>query len=195
MATKTWAAPAALHFGKISDRRELAYARRGNQGPLLLVSSDMVKRLSAGPLVFASRRVLEFRKDDAVAVHLTRPSGNIGLEKEGDKWVIIAPDRAEANAAAVEDFLWTFSYVEAKEIVVENPARLDPYGLDAPRMKASILLSSLDGRSKQQRVLLVGKELPNRTSYAMIEGGARVFAIGQRPIEQIMADFTVKPPK
>ena len=91
------AAPSAIRFGKPADKPETCYARRGEQGPILVVPADLLASLAVGHLLFVSRTMLEFNKDDAVAVRIVRPDGAVALEKRGDRWTVVEPAPGEAD--------------------------------------------------------------------------------------------------
>ena len=195
-------ASSVLRFGKPADKPELCYARRDEQGPILVLPGDLAARLAAGYLAFVSRKVMEFNKDDAVAVRILRPGGVVALEKKGDKWMVGEPARVEADAARVDDLLWTLSYVEAKRVAAEKAKSLGEYGLDAPRIRATLSMKAAaagtpeapgkpegPGKPAKAITLLIGKELADGGSYAMVGGGDRVFVIAKGPVDRLTADF------
>jgi hypothetical protein len=195
-------ASSVLRFGKPTDKPELCYARRDEQGPILVLPGDLAARLAAGYLAFVSRKVMEFNKDDAVAVRILRPGGAVALEKTGDKWMVGEPAQVEADAARVDDLLWTLSYVEAKRIAAEKAKSLGEYGLDAPRIRATLSMKAAaagtpeatgkpegPGKPAKAITLLIGKELPDGGSYGMVGGGDRIFVIAKGPVDRLMADF------
>jgi len=207
LTTKAGTGASAIQFGKATEKPEIYYARRGDAGPILLIPADIVTKVATGHLAFVSRKMMAFRKDDAIAVRLARPDGAVALEKQGDKWMVTQPAKAEADMAKVDDLLWGLSYLEAKQVVAEKPASLDPYGLGAPRIKAVMSIKveetkpaeAKEGKAPaapkppEQKVLLVGNELADGASYATMEGGDRVFTIGKSIVDSLTADFVKKP--
>lgn len=181
----------SIRFGKPTREMEFTFARRGEAGPILIVSSDVVARLATGPLAFLSRRVMEFKKEQAESLRLERPDGTLDLIKRDGRWRLGA---AEANAVRVDDLLWGLSYVEAKQIVAERPAGLAPYGLDRPRLRVTVATSEeADGRPRAApRVLLIGGETDGGAAYAMMENGDRVYTVGKPLVDQLMMDYSRK---
>jgi len=220
LTTKSGAS-SALRFGKPAEKPELCYGRRNEQGPILILPGDLASRLAVGYLAFVSRKVLEFNKDDAVAVRIVRPGGVVALERKGDKWMLGDPAAAgkpaavEADGARVDDLLWALSFLEAKWVAAEKAKSLAEYGLDAPRIRAILAMKSAAppkpeapakpappgkpstgpaAEPAKAITLLVGKELPDGGSYAMMEGGDRIFVIAKAPVEHLMADFVKAKP-
>jgi hypothetical protein len=211
LRTRPDAAPRAILFGKPADKPETCYARRGEQGPILIVPADLLTSLAAGHLLFVSRTMLEFNKDDAVAVRIVRPDGAVALEQRNDRWSIIAPAAAEAmagkpapgeaNLPRVENLLYGLAFLDAKRIEAEKAESLGAYGLDAPRIQVTVSLRSAEAPKSGPsaappalKTVLIGKELPDGDSYAMVAGGERIFVLKGSSVNLFLVDF-VKPKK
>ena len=195
------AAPRTIRFGKPADKPETCYARRGEQGPILIVPAELPDSLAAGQLLFVSRTMLQFSKDDAVAVRIVRPDGTVALERKNDHWAVAEPAPGDANLPRVENLLYGLAFLDAKRIEAEKAESLGAYGLDAPRIQVTVSLKSAEtpkpGQSAAPPVLktvLIGKELPDGDSYAMIAGGGRIFVLKGSSVNLFLADF-VKPKK
>ena len=193
------AAPNVIRFGKAADKPETCYARRGEQGPILIVPNEQLASLAGGYLLFISRTMLQFSKDDAVAVQVVRPDGAVTLEQHNGRWSIVAPAPGEANLPRVENLLYGLAFLDAKRVEAEKAETLGAYGLDAPRIQATVSLKSAEtprpGESAGPPVLktvLIGKELPDGDSYAMIAGGERIFVLKGASVNLFLVDF-VKP--
>ncbi len=208
------AAPAAIRFGKPADKPETCYARRGDQGPILVVPADLLASLAVGPLLFVSRTMLEFNKDDAVAVRIVRPDGAVALEQRGGRWTVVEPAPGEANRSRVENLLYGLAFLDAKRVKAEKAQSLAAYGLDAPRIQVTVSLKSAEtpkpGRPASSpagqpaappalKTVLIGKELPEGDSYAMIAGGERIFVLKGSSVNLFLVDFAMpkkpEPPK
>ena len=176
-------------FGKTLDGRGLCHARRGDEGPVLLVPSEIIENLSLGPLAFVSRVMLEFGRGEVSAILITRPDGEFHLEKRADEWACLEPQGAEVQAAAVDSLLWELCHLEAKRIIGERAEKSVKYELDAPRIRVTISLGAAPAR---REILQVGKERDETASYAIVEGKSLVYLIGKSTVDLLMAPL-VKP--
>jgi hypothetical protein len=165
--------------------------------------------------------MLEFNKDDAVAVRIVRPDGVVALERRNDLWSVVEPAPGEANLPRVENLLYGLAFLDAKRIEAEKTESLGAYGLDAPRIQVTVSLRSADSSSPAEaaelrragaaadkpaappvlKTVLIGKELPGGDSYAMIaglpggsQGGERIFVLKGSSVNLFLVDF-VKPKK
>jgi hypothetical protein len=196
--TQPDAAPSTIRFGKPADKPESCFARRGEQGPILIVPADLLESLAAGPLLFVSRTMLQFNKDDAVAVRIVRPGGAVALEQRNDRWMLVEPAPGEANGARVENLLYGLAFLDAKRVEAEKAANLGQYGLDAPRIRVTVSLKSAETLKAGQpapppaeKTVLIGKELSEGDSYAMIAGGERIFVLKGASINLFLVDFAM----
>ena len=199
LLTRPDAAPSAIRFGKPADKPETCYARRGERGPILIVPADLLGSLAAGHLLFVSRTMLQFNKDDAVAVRIVRPDGAVALEQRNDRWTVVEPAPGEANLPRVENLLYGLSFLDAKRIEAEKAESLATYGLDAPRIQVTVSLKSAETPRPGQpaappvlKTVLIGKELPDGDSYAMVVGAPRIFVLKGASVNLFLVDF-VKP--
>jgi hypothetical protein len=195
------AAPRTIRFGKPADKAQTCYARRGEQGPILIVPAELPDSLAAGQLLFVSRTMLQFSKDDAVAVRIVRPGGTVALEQHSDRWTVVEPAPGEADRNRVENLLYGLAFLDAKRIEAEKAESLAAYGLDAPRIQVTVSLKSAESPKPGQpaapavlKTVLIGKELPDGDSYAMVAGGERIFVLKGSSVNLFLTDF-VKPKK
>jgi hypothetical protein len=196
--TQPDAAPSTIRFGKPADKPETCFARRGEQGPILIVPADLLESLAVGPLLFVSRTMLQFNKDDAVAVRIVRPDGAVALEQRNGRWTVVEPAPGEADRARVENLLYGLAFLDAKRVEAEKAASLGAYGLDAPRIRVTVSLKSAETPKPGQptpppalKTVLIGKELSEGDSYAMIAGGERIFVLKGSSINLFLVDFVM----
>jgi len=206
LQTRPDAAPSAIRFGKPAEKPETCYARRGEQGPILIVPAELLASLASGHLLFVSRTMLQFNKDDAVAVRIVRPDGAVALEQRNDRWTVVEPTPGDAVLSRVENLLYGLAFLDAKRIEAEKAESLAAYGLDAPRIKVTVSLKSAETPKPGQPVappvlktVLIGKELPEGDSYAMLAGAPRIFVLKGASVNLFLVDFvkpkTPEPPK
>jgi hypothetical protein len=206
------AAPHTIRFGKPADKPETCCARRGEQGPILIVPAEIPESLAAGYLLFLSRTMLQFSKEDAVAVRIVRPGGTVALDRHGDAWTVLesatspagnppAP-AGEVNRSRVENLLYGLAFLDAKRIEAEKAEDLGAYGLDAPRIQVTVSLKSAEEPKPGQppappvlKTVLIGKELPDGDSYAMIGDslgrgrGGRIYVLKGASVNLFLVDF------
>lgn len=182
-----------LRFGEALGKGGLRFARRGDEGPVLLVRSRIADPIISGPLAFAPKVMLDFRRAEITRLTIERPDYTIALERRVDKWTITRPEQVRANTAAVESLLRELSYVEAVRIVAGNPRNLKPYGLAPPRLKLTAFLKT-DAREGQvaksplTRTLLIGSKAEGGTAYAMVAGGNYVFLLSRSKVRYLQVD-------
>ena len=177
-----------LAFGNPDSGIELCHARRGKGGPILLVPRSILTRLAGGHLAFLSMMVMEFERDDVVAMRIVRPDGTFRLEKRGGRWMVLEPQRTDADTAAVDEMLWTLCHLEAKRLVTGKYKNLQEFGLDEPLITITISLNA--GRA--EKTLYVGRESADGANFAMAEGDQRVFLIGKSAVDALTAKLAME---
>ena len=178
-----------LRFGKRAGRGNLCFARRGDKGPILLVPAQIAGRIAGGPLAFAPRVMLDFRRYEAVRLTIERPDLSIELERQGDEWVVTKPVRASADTRVVQALLRELSYIESPRVVAEKSDDLQRYGLDTPRLKLTAFLKAESregqGPPPQKRTLLIGNRVRGAMAYAAVEDGDYVFLLGKSKLRDL----------
>jgi len=130
----------------------------------------------------------------------------VALERSSDRWSVVKPAPAEANLPRVENLLYGLAFLDAARIEAEKTPSLVPYGLDAPRIKVTVSLRSGEAPKSGEpsappvlKSVLIGKELPDGGSYAMMEGGDRIFVLKGTTVNLFLVDFVKEkkpePPK
>jgi hypothetical protein len=180
----------ALLIGHEAGDAEWTYARRGDGGPLLLIPSDLPRKLARGYSIFLSRRILDVPQESIFAVALTRPEGETSLTKTADGWTAGDLPPEATDQPAVGDLVWTLSWLEGTDFVADHPSDLTPYGLDAPRIKAVVQFQSANAGPPGKKALLIGAPLDNGGAYAMIEGEERIVAVPRGVVDILAAGFT-----
>lgn len=105
------------------------------------------------------------KKKDAEPITLAKAAAN--------KWQITEPKPLNADQDAVSGMLSSLSSLNADRVVEDKAADLNQYGFDHPAVEVDI---AEKGHSPQK--LLLGDDTPaGGDVYAMLAGGAKVFAI------------------
>jgi len=176
----------SIRFGRRIPERGLVFARQGDLGPLLLVSSESLDNLAMGDLLFRSRVVLRLRPSDVATVEITRPGAAIALAQRDGTWVLVRPTNGPADVGKIKELLDKLCYLECVKLVGTSSADLSPYGLDHAAFRVELGLES-NGR-RETRVLLVGGPVEGG-AYAMLEGGSEVFVLPATVVEKVSAEF------
>jgi Domain of unknown function (DUF4340) len=94
------------------------------------------------------------------------------LRKSGDDWQMVEPVATTPDSAEVSGLTTNLANLEVQEVIDENPADLDEYGLATPRVELTFKSGG------QERRLLVGRKTPPGTDlYAKLADQPRVFLI------------------
>jgi hypothetical protein len=129
-------------------------------------------------------------------VRIVRPGGAVALKQDNGRWSVAEPAPGDVNIPRVENLLYGLAFLDAKRIEAEKAPSLAAYGLDAPRITVTVSLRSAEapkpGESSAPPVLktvLIGKELPEGDSYAMVAGGERIFVLKGATVNLFLTDF------
>jgi len=145
-----------LLFGKKNPAGDKVYVRRKEYGFVALVDDDQLDKFKKSLKDLRDKVILDFKTSDAIGLVLEYPpeGRRIVCRKVKGKWFITEPVRREAKKEKVEDVLYSLEFVRVDEFVEDHPKDLGKYGLDKPRIVASVYVK---GR-KEPLVLLVGEK-------------------------------------
>jgi hypothetical protein len=79
-----------------------------------------------------NRKVLTFDRNQVQNIDITRPTDQIKLQKQGEKWTLEQPIQEAADESTVSSLLSTLESAEAQKFIAEQPEDLKTYGLDKP---------------------------------------------------------------
>jgi len=121
------------------------------------------------------KKVFPWKSEDVTEVSIQRPSGPLGLTREGQqRWSLLEPVKAEADQDQVRAFLDSLLRARKERMISEEPGDLSPFGLDAPQMIIRLKGKAPDGVKE----LLIGKKNPTEVFYyASLRGERPVFLI------------------
>ena len=95
------------------------------------------------------------------------------LRRTGETWTLAAPVEAPADSAVLESILSSLSTLTIDRVIDEQPAALDQYGLDTPRMQVDFTT----GDGATHHVQLGGTTPTNSGIYARIDDATRVVLV------------------
>lgn len=138
--------------GKTNTGERYALIDQGEA--VVVLAPELSKHLVAAPLHFADRNLTSFGSADQVTVE--RGPRKAVFAKPEATWRMIAPVKAEAEDAALDDFVKDLRRLRADEIVADK-GDLKQFGLDRPQ--AQWIISS---SGKDVLTLLVGNAEPGK---------------------------------
>lgn len=213
--------PVKLQVGNKDKRGALCYVKRTGEEPVFSVKTDkFYGPATQGYLAFRDRLMLEFNRDDARKLVVDRKDRRFVSAREkgaSEKWVLSEPIKADTDEEMINNIIWSLSFLKAENCVEESPKDLAKYGLDSPRIKATITYEEevyveeeeekskgedifLSEKSTEKtkmidKTLLVGNKVEegqNVDSYAMMEGGNLVFRMSWTDIRYLEGDLASK---
>jgi hypothetical protein len=110
------------------------------------------------------------------------PAGSVTLEKKGKDWNLTAPVQDAAEPSVPAEILRTLENFTLGEIVSENPAKYEQFGLAAGR--ANHLQAFAEGQPKPILDAYVGKTVGTnyKNSYFRFEGSNAVYIADDFPV-------------
>ncbi len=164
----------------------VAYAQRGDSGPLMKLKRDILDRLAPGHLAFIDKR-LHIADGTITAISIARADGNYVCLQQKKVWRIDSPVKAPADQDTMRTIMWNSSFLSAARFVEQKPKDLATYGLDKPAIKLTVTAEKTAGDSKSAatRTLLVGKESGPDAFFGMVEGSDAVFTVAKEAVEPL----------
>ncbi len=133
------------------------------------------RRDPAGASVVAGEKVFAIETGTIEEVRVETTSGETTTaRKASDVWQIVEPAAIEADSSAVSSLVSTIESLESDRTVDENPASVEPYGLDPARLTVAFKVA---GETTWRR-LQIGERTPTGSDlYARVDGNPRLFLI------------------
>jgi hypothetical protein len=191
--------PIKVHFGNRDTEKKLVYVKRGDEPGVFAVADDgLWDVVDRDYLAYRRKQILSFSDPDVAKISLLRDGKSFSVERKEEKegetkrevWRMTEPVDAAADGTSVSDILFDVTQLSAKKFIAEGAADLKPYGLDNPRIRATVTLKAQGDKKAEQHVLLVGSEAPDDGgSYAKLADGDLVFSVEQRLVGYLNAEL------
>ncbi len=123
-----------LYFG-VAEGGE-TFLRRGGEAVALRISGDLPSELSADPLGFRDRRVLNESASDAGELELVVDGVEQILRKQEGLWRMVSPVEHRGDQVGVRGIIRSFSRLEAARFVGDVPEA--DHGLASPFMRLRV---------------------------------------------------------
>lgn len=180
-----------LLLGGPDSSGESLYAQRSNDGPILLIDRDIIRRLTPGHLGFLDRTTLNFSRKRATAISIDGPKGKFDFKREDDSWLLESHEDKIVDDDLMSRLIWDISFIQATRYVERNPRNQVRFGLDQPYIKLQVTwYDEANGERKYHtRVMLIGNRENEETRYAMMADRDVVFTLSEFKIETLEQDF------
>ena len=171
----------ALLIGGDDDASGRIYTKRADMDSVYAVNKEILTKLNKTVFNLRSKRVIDFQRTATNRFEIERQGQEkIVCEKNIDGvWEIKAPVVFKADAAAVDDLLFSVDSLKAVEFVSDSPKSLHPYGLDDPSIVVSFTTTDAD-----TAVLLIGS-LKGETVYVKSQSAEPVFGVKKNLIDLV----------
>jgi hypothetical protein len=163
---------------------EYRYAKLKDNDQVFAVRADKLKDVFVAADTLRDPQVARFKSEDARRVVIEQGGQSIELAKDGDRWKLVRPVKADADTAKVSELLSKLSLLEARDKDVIDNAKPEQYGLEKPAAVVTVTVEEETGegetRTKKPRTLAVrvGKhDAAAKKLYVQAEGWPRVSVV------------------
>ncbi len=142
-----------IEVGKTTPVGFSAYIKTTDKPDVMLTSSAFPPAVKKTVDELRDRELVKFAFDEVHKLTLDRGDGNpIELDNDHGVWTIVKPAKYATDAAAVRQLLTSLSGSRIDEFVTEHPDNLSKFGLDKPRLTASVVV----GKEAARQSLVFG---------------------------------------
>jgi hypothetical protein len=164
-----------LQLGAKNPTGVWVYGREAGKSAVLALPDGVARDATRPVADYRDKTVLAFDRGGVTGLDITTPEETLGLQSADGAWTLTRPAARPADADVVGDLLEKLGAARVKAFVAENPASLQPFGLDRP-----VRLDVHTGRDKDRatKTLLLGRADPAKQGiYAMRPGEASVLLL------------------
>ena len=144
--------PVTLLIGPASASGEMVYVRNAAEAEQVVAAARKadVEPLLVSPAAFRDRKVLSFERARLNRLEIARSgSDRLILAKAEDKWSIVEPIRADADADAVRNIIDDFSSLQARRVIGSGDRAA--FGLDAPEVTLALHVAAPESSTPTPR--------------------------------------------
>jgi hypothetical protein len=183
----------AVSVGKNTPVGFSTYVQRADDKKILLASSAFRSGLDKQAKDLRDKAILNFTDTDVQKIQLQAEGKDIRLTRKDDTWTVEQPGPYPADAATVRSFLSTLRSMRAVDFPDDKPMDLGKYGLDKPRLKASLFV----GKDNAEKQIMLGGVNPEKASelYVQTSGVPTVYTVSDwimRDLNKETSDFRDK---
>lgn len=137
------------------------FARKKGSEEIFTIQPGVVDLLSNQPAQFRKKEFLPWPSNESTGIKVIAGNSYISLVKDDEsEWEIEGKPEVEIKQERIQRFILTLQSLEIKSIEEQDPASLEPYGLERPRLRVILYNDNLtdDGRF----VLSIGDKAEGR---------------------------------
>ncbi|HLC25136.1 MAG TPA: DUF4340 domain-containing protein [bacterium] len=153
--------PQVLKIGKVRSGANGYYAMVSYSPSVFLLSNASFKRLWRNQEDLRERKLLDFDTEKISKVELRYQTTAVTLAKNGKRWQMLAPEKADIAGPKMIDLLWGVKDLKFKKEVSHQVKELDSFGLKNPQFQITLW----DDKGKKLPMLTVGSKLPDTDEY------------------------------
>jgi hypothetical protein len=198
VATVTLSLETSKHVIKIGNltkdpvRKETdeRYAMIDDKPTVVVLSAELSRSLVAPVLSFADRNVVSFSGVDYA--EMTRGLRKVAFNHPEASWQMIAPLKADAEDAALDELVRGLQRLRADEIVEGKGADLKKYGLEPPALQWRF-----KSGDTEKLHLLVGaaeNDKPGARRYAKLGNSDQVFLLSSKITAKLLDEYRNRKP-
>ena len=176
---KTPGTPLILRLGEKNPTGSGYYAQVEGQPAVYLLSTAAKDILDASLFTLRDKTVVAFALPDVQEIELAFAAAPaVSVQRQGsEQWQLTAPVNAPADTTQVQTVLRNLREAKVQAFVEENPADLEPFGLQTPALRLVMTV----GQDRTAKTLLFGRVDPERKGiYAKRSDAPNVLLLPQQ---------------
>ncbi|HUW84783.1 MAG TPA: DUF4340 domain-containing protein [Phycisphaerae bacterium] len=161
--TKEWTILIGSFVGLQEERR---HAKLGDSTAVVAVDARSANKLLPDLLEVRDKRITPANTFKINKLVVAGRTESVTLEKEGDRWRIIAPEAAEADKGKVDEVIRAIRGLQAVSFV-DSPDDLGSFGLAEPRVELKLYVTG----QVEPEIIRVGRRSPSGRMLYVQRGG------------------------
>jgi hypothetical protein len=161
------------------------FARLGSEGPVFVISNDLVASLQKETLSYLPQDFWKLLSNEITTVKINRSAGEFTLERGESAWKISAPFTATPFAEKMEELAKEISAPKANSFVSLDSKEDAKFGFDKPFLQLTVT-----DKDKKEKTLLLGKIVSEEagTRYARLKDKAPIAIVNPEFVKAIDVD-------
>lgn len=170
-----------LQIGDENPTGNLFYGKLEKNDQIFLIASYNKADINKTVYQLRDKNIFHFENNDVQGITVTSPKGNYSIEKKGKAWQLISPKKVPADTDQIFALLQKLKTSEIKKFIAEKANDLNPYGLQDPDSKITLLI----GKDNAPHTLVLGKENKKENAiYAKNASKDKVFLLDKEFLEE-----------
>jgi len=174
----------ALLFGRADSGKKGVYAMRPGESSVLLIPDETWAAVPKNVAVLRDKTIVDVARDKVTRLEIESPKGPVTLERENDRWKIVAPAALAADQVEAGAVVFKLRELRAQAFLTEDASGIPRY-LAKPTVRVSIAEQGASG----PRTLLLAPSPERRggasTAYAALAGQGPVVLVDGKALEEL----------